>query len=86
MRQTLVDALAAGPPYLVMAAMHNVPAGAQMQILTELMHRGLITSGPSPVLTEAGIAEAKWFTEPVTQDKNKDSDDEDQDEGSGNSL
>jgi len=34
---------------------------SQLQILTELERRGLITSGPSPVLTDAGIAEAKWF-------------------------
>jgi hypothetical protein len=30
--------------------------------LTELERRGLITSGPFPVLTQAGIAEAQWFT------------------------
>jgi hypothetical protein len=59
MRETLIDALLAGPPHQVLVRhAHTV---SQLRILTELERRGLITSGPSPVLTEAGIAEAKWF-------------------------
>jgi len=59
MRQTLVDTLAAGPPYHV--ATKSVDAATRIQLLTELMRRGLVTHDPLPVLTEAGIAEAKWF-------------------------
>jgi len=59
MRETLIDAFLAGPPHQVLVRhAHTV---SQLQILTELERRGLITSGPSPVLTDAGIAEAKWF-------------------------
>jgi hypothetical protein len=63
MRETLIDALAAGPPYQVLSK--HIHAVSQMQILNELVRRGLITSDPTPVLTEAGIAEAKWFTKPA---------------------
>ena len=59
MRQTLLDALAAGPPYQVQA--HHFHALSQTEILMELGRRGLITSDPIPVLTEAGVVEAKWF-------------------------
>jgi hypothetical protein len=62
MRQALLDALAAGPPYQVQE--HHIDAMSKLQVLTELERRGLITSDPVlPVLTEAGIAEAKWFAE-----------------------
>jgi len=64
MRQTLLDALAAGPPHKVFAKhVHNTIS--QIELLKELERRGLITSGPIPVLTIAGIAEAKWFDGPV---------------------
>lgn len=60
MRQTLLDALAdGGPPY----RLRTRAVYGQTPLLTELESRGLITSGPLPVLTEAGIAEAKWFAE-----------------------
>jgi hypothetical protein len=59
MRQTLMEALAAGPPYQVHA--DHVHAASETQLLTEMEGRGLITSGPVPVLTEEGVAEAKWF-------------------------
>lgn len=64
MRQTLLDALAAGPPYQVQT--HHFHAVSQMDILIELERRGLITSGPVPVLSEAGIVEAKWFANQKT--------------------
>jgi hypothetical protein len=60
MRETLIDALLAGPPHQVLV--RHAHATSRMQILTELERRGLITSGPFPVLTQAGIAEAQWFT------------------------
>jgi hypothetical protein len=59
MRQILIDSLDDGPPYKV--CMRPIHAMRHARILIELESRGLITSGPSPVLTEAGIAEAKWF-------------------------
>lgn len=59
MRQTLLDALAGGPPYRV----RTRAVYGQTQLLTELESRGLITSDPFPVLTDDGIAEAKWFAE-----------------------
>jgi hypothetical protein len=59
MRQTLLDALAGGPPYRVCTR----AVFGQTQLLTELESRDLITSGPFPVLTEHGIAEAKWFAQ-----------------------
>jgi hypothetical protein len=62
-RQTLLDALAGGPPYHV-SARHSVPAVTYMRLLTDLELRGLITSGPYPLLTEAGITEASWFANP----------------------
>jgi len=66
MRQTLLDALATGPPHKVFAKhIHNTIS--QIELLKELERRGLITSGPIPVLTIAGIAEAKWFTSPAKQ-------------------
>jgi len=58
-RQILLDSLAGGPPYHVLTRAIASPT----QLLTELESRGLITSGPFPVLTEIGIAEAKWFSE-----------------------
>jgi len=64
MRQTLLDALAAGPPYQVQA--HHFHAVSQTEILMELQRRGLITPDPIPVLTEAGVAEAKWFANQKT--------------------
>lgn len=60
MRQALLEALSAGPPYRV-SSLHNLPYITQTHLLVELERRGLITSGPFPVLTEAGIAEANWF-------------------------
>ena len=65
MRQTLLDALAAGPPYQVQA--HHFHAVSQTEILMELERRGIITSCPLPVLTEAGIAEANWFANQKTE-------------------
>ena len=65
MRQTLLDALAAGPPYQILP--RPVAALDEMECLRELEQRGLITSGPIPVLTDAGIAEAKWFADPDSQ-------------------
>ena len=62
MRQTLLDALTVGPPYKVF--IKHVNAFRQFELLKELERRGLITSGPIPVLTVAGIAEAKWFASP----------------------
>jgi hypothetical protein len=59
MRQTLLDALADGPPYRVHT--RAISALDQSQLLAELESRGLITPGPFPVLTDSGIAEAKWF-------------------------
>jgi hypothetical protein len=50
---------AAGPPYQVQE--HHIHAMSTLQVLTELERRGLITSDALPVLTEAGIAEARWF-------------------------
>ena len=58
MRETLIDALLAGPPHQVLV--RHAHAKSHIQILTELEQRGLITEGP--VLTKSGIAEAKWFT------------------------
>jgi hypothetical protein len=63
MRETLLDALAAGPPYKVLTK--HVHAVSQVELLMELERRGLITSDPFPVLTSAGIAEAKWFAGPA---------------------
>ena len=60
-RETLLDALVAGPPYRVTAK--PLATGGQFNALAELEQRGLITSGPDPVLTENGIAEAKWFAD-----------------------
>jgi hypothetical protein len=60
MRQILLDALARGQPYDTYP-MREGHAVSQTQLLTELQRRGLITSGPFPTLTEAGIAEATWF-------------------------
>ena len=65
MRQTLLDALTAGPPYQVQA--HHFHALSQTEILMELGRRGLVTPDPIPVLTEAGIAEAKWFANQKTK-------------------
>lgn len=59
MRQTLLATLAAGPPYHLVTK--SVDAATRIQLLTELTRRGLVTHEPLPVLTEAGIAEAKWF-------------------------
>jgi hypothetical protein len=63
MRQILTDALGSGPPYKV--CLRSTHAMRQARILLELQSRGLITSGPDPELTEAGIAEAKWFADPI---------------------
>jgi hypothetical protein len=60
LRDTLLDALAAGPPYRLHAR-PNVPVVTYLKLLDDLERRGLITSGPHPALTEAGISEAKWF-------------------------
>jgi hypothetical protein len=60
MRQILLDALARGQPYDVYP-MREAHVASQTELLTELQRRGLITSGPSPTLSEAGIAEATWF-------------------------
>jgi hypothetical protein len=65
MRQTLMDALEDGPPYLVLRG--GISALTQSHLLAELESRGLITSGPLPVLTNDGIAEAKWFANPACQ-------------------
>jgi len=62
MRETLIAALAAGSPHHVIS--RNIDALTQMEVLTELARRGLITRDALPVLTEAGIAEAKWFANP----------------------
>ena len=43
MRETLIDALLAGPPHRVFVK--HAHAKSQMQVLTELERRGLITSG-----------------------------------------
>ena len=52
MRQALLDALAAGPPYQVQE--HHIDAMSKLQVLTELERRGLITSDPVlPVLRPA---------------------------------
>ena len=59
MLQMLVDSLGDGPPYKV--CMRPIQAMRHARILIELESRGLITSGPTPELTEAGIAEANWF-------------------------
>src|SRR5262245_55098710 len=59
MRQILTDALGNGPPYKV--RLRSIHAMRQARILLELESRGLITSGATPELTDAGIAEAKWF-------------------------
>jgi hypothetical protein len=59
MRQILMDALGNGPPYKI--RLRPIHAMRHARILLELESRGLITSGPYPELTEAGIAEAKWF-------------------------
>ena len=73
MRQTLLDALSAGPPYEVL--IRHIHAGGQVELLMELERRGLITRDPFPVLTEKGIAEAKWFAIPARpSDAGKDSD------------
>jgi hypothetical protein len=70
MRQTLLDALAAGPPHKVLAKLvHNTIR--QVELLKELERRGLITPGPIPVLTIAGIAEAKWLAGPVKTKNDK---------------
>ena len=63
MLQMLVDSLGDGPPYKV--PIRPMQAMRQARILLELENRGLITSGPTPELTEAGIAEAKWFANPA---------------------
>jgi hypothetical protein len=60
LRNMLLDALAAGPPYKV-SIKQIIPAVTYLRLLRELERRGLITSGPDGVLTEAGIVEAKWF-------------------------
>jgi len=57
-RQSLLDALAAGPPYQIPVRSLAVD---QMECLKEMEQRGLITSDPVPVLTETGLAEARWF-------------------------
>ena len=59
MRQILIDALAIGPPYKV--SLRPLHAMRQARILLELESRGLITPGPFPELTEAGVVEAEWF-------------------------
>jgi len=63
MRQILLDALAGGPPYNVITS--SIPALSQIKLLAELEFRGLIFPGPFPVLTDNGIAEAKWFANSV---------------------
>jgi hypothetical protein len=60
LRNMLLEALASGPPYQV-STNQVIPAATYLKLLKELERRGLVTSGPNPVLTEAGIAEAKWF-------------------------
>ena len=59
LRKILLDAIASGPPYRVSTRYLGVPK--MMQLLAELERRRLITSFPCSVLTEAGIAEAKWL-------------------------
>ena len=59
MRQTILDALSAGPLYEVLT--RRIHAGSRVELLMELERRGLITRDPFRVLTENGIAEAKWF-------------------------
>jgi hypothetical protein len=60
MRQILLDAISSGPPYRVSKG-HGHGVTKMMKSLTELERRGLITPHPFSVLTEAGIAEAKWL-------------------------
>jgi hypothetical protein len=62
-RQILLDALSGGPPYAV--ATRSISALIQIELLAELESRGLITSGPFPVLTDNGITEAQWFANSV---------------------
>ena len=64
LRNMLVDAFAAGPPYKV-STRQVIPAFTYLKLLKQLERRGLITSGPDPKLTENGIAEAKWFFVPL---------------------
>ena len=58
-RQTLLDAIASGPPYHV--PIRHVHGVTKTKLVTELERRRLITPYPFSVLTEAGIAEAKWL-------------------------
>ena len=62
LRNILLDALAVGPPYKVSARQVS-PVLTHLGLLKELEQRGLITSSPDAVLTEAGISEAKWFAD-----------------------
>ena len=55
MRNILLGALAAGPPYKVSVG-RVIPAATYLELLKELERRGLITKGPNAVLTEAGLA------------------------------
>ena len=61
MRQTLLDTLSKGPPYELVT--NQIDPSTRIQILAELGRRGLIIHDPLPVLTETGIAEAKWFAD-----------------------
>jgi hypothetical protein len=58
-RQTLLDAIASGPPYRV--SIRHVHGVTKTKLVTEMERRRLITPSPFSVLTEAGIAEAKWL-------------------------
>jgi len=78
MRETLVDALAGGPPYQVCT--WRIRAVSQIQVLNELVRRGLITRDPKPVLTDSGIAEAKWFVNYAKSESVEDSPAQDADE------
>jgi hypothetical protein len=65
MRETLLDALAGDR---LIKFSHGVFIGvSQMQLLKELVRRGLVTSDSIPVLTESGIDEAKWFANQVNE-------------------
>src|SRR5262249_22694640 len=59
-RKILLDAIASGPPYPV-PSRYYLGLPKMMELLAELQRRRLVTALPCPMLTEAGIAEAKWL-------------------------
>lgn len=60
MRKALLNAFDRGEPYPV-CPLPSAIFVLQTDLLTALRERGLITEGIDPVLTPAGIEEAKWF-------------------------